>query len=286
MQAGGHALVYGAGLATVVITAGYATRLWLRTFFGQPRSAGAAQAHEPPPRMAAAVLVLAVPSALLGFRRARPGRRPRARRTGPLHAGPGRGDTGAVGGGRGRVRVVGVAAHGRRPGATSSARPGHCSRTRSISTRCRTWWWYARSDALAAAVRRADESGVDGVVEATGRATVRLGGTAGRPAPGQPAPGGGRGPRRCRTARASWRSRSREGGHDRVAGDADRAGARCGRGHRPAGPCRPGRPGGGGDRGRRGLRRERAAARLARPRDRRGSRSTRPGSPGSTCDST
>jgi NADH-quinone oxidoreductase subunit L len=71
-------LVFGAGLATVVVTAWYATRLWLRTFFGVARSAAAgapvpagqppARApHDPPPLMAWPVVGLAVPSALLGF---------------------------------------------------------------------------------------------------------------------------------------------------------------------------------------------------------------------------
>src|SRR5690554_6553811 len=58
------ALVFAAGLATVVVTAWYATRLWLRTFFG-PAASGTG--HEPPPLMAWPVVVLAVPSALLGF---------------------------------------------------------------------------------------------------------------------------------------------------------------------------------------------------------------------------
>jgi NADH-quinone oxidoreductase subunit L len=60
-------LVYGVGLLTVIVTAWYATRLWLRVFFGAPRSAGAEHAHEPPAAMAWPVLVLAVPSALLGL---------------------------------------------------------------------------------------------------------------------------------------------------------------------------------------------------------------------------
>lgn len=60
-------LVYGVGLAGVLVTAWYAGRLWLRTFFGAPRSPGAESAHEPPWPMAVPVLVLAVPSALLGL---------------------------------------------------------------------------------------------------------------------------------------------------------------------------------------------------------------------------
>ncbi|QSB15305.1 NADH-quinone oxidoreductase subunit L [Natronosporangium hydrolyticum] len=58
------ALVFGAGLLTVVITGWYATRLWLRTFFG-PRSR-AAEAHDPPALMTWPLCVLAVPTALLG----------------------------------------------------------------------------------------------------------------------------------------------------------------------------------------------------------------------------
>jgi NADH-quinone oxidoreductase subunit L len=57
-------LVFAAGLATVVVTAWYATRMWLRTFFG-PAASG--PGHEPPPLMAWPVVALAVPSALLGF---------------------------------------------------------------------------------------------------------------------------------------------------------------------------------------------------------------------------
>jgi NADH-quinone oxidoreductase subunit L len=57
-------LVFAAGLTTVVVTAWYATRLWLRTFFGVP--AAAAPAHDPSPLMAWPLVLLAVPTALLG----------------------------------------------------------------------------------------------------------------------------------------------------------------------------------------------------------------------------
>ncbi|HEX5596743.1 MAG TPA: NADH-quinone oxidoreductase subunit L [Micromonosporaceae bacterium] len=60
-------LVYGVGLVGVAVTAGYAVRLWLRTFFGEPRSTAASHADEPPAAMAVPVLALAVPSALLGL---------------------------------------------------------------------------------------------------------------------------------------------------------------------------------------------------------------------------
>jgi NADH-quinone oxidoreductase subunit L len=59
------AVVYWAGLLTVVVTAWYATRLWLRTFFGDPR--GEAHPHEAPALMTVPVVLLAIPSALLGF---------------------------------------------------------------------------------------------------------------------------------------------------------------------------------------------------------------------------
>jgi NADH-quinone oxidoreductase subunit L len=80
-------LVFTAGLMTVVITAWYATRMWLRTFLGAPRAAaprsqegapvqgpavsGAPSskrwvAQDPPPLMLWPLVALAVPSALLG----------------------------------------------------------------------------------------------------------------------------------------------------------------------------------------------------------------------------
>ncbi|MQA96238.1 MAG: NADH-quinone oxidoreductase subunit L [Streptosporangiales bacterium] len=55
-------LVYGALLLTVVITAAYAARAWLRVFFGPP-----VPGHEAPPLMSGPVLVLAVPALVLGF---------------------------------------------------------------------------------------------------------------------------------------------------------------------------------------------------------------------------
>jgi NADH-quinone oxidoreductase subunit L len=58
-------LVVLAALATIALTAWYATRLWLRTFFGDYR--GAAHPHDPPVLMRWPVLLLAVPAGLLGF---------------------------------------------------------------------------------------------------------------------------------------------------------------------------------------------------------------------------
>ena len=58
-------LVLAAGLVTVAVTAAYATRLWLMTFFGDRR--GAVAAHEPAPAMRWTIVLLAVPAALLGL---------------------------------------------------------------------------------------------------------------------------------------------------------------------------------------------------------------------------
>jgi NADH-quinone oxidoreductase subunit L len=72
-------LVWIAALAGVAITAWYATRLLLRTFFGTPR-AGAdddvlrpATPHDPPALMRWPVVLLAIPSAVLGLAAYLPG---------------------------------------------------------------------------------------------------------------------------------------------------------------------------------------------------------------------
>ncbi|MFF3442131.1 NADH-quinone oxidoreductase subunit L [Streptosporangium sp. NPDC002721] len=80
-------LLYGCALATVAVTGAYATRAWLRTFFGQrapqaelqPEPASSAPhavhsphhtaVHEAPATMRWPILVLAVPALLLGFAR-------------------------------------------------------------------------------------------------------------------------------------------------------------------------------------------------------------------------
>ncbi|MBO2451371.1 NADH-quinone oxidoreductase subunit L [Actinomadura barringtoniae] len=58
-------LIYIGLLVTVALTAAYAMRLWLMTFFGEPR--GSYDTHDAPWLMTGTVAVLAVPSALLGF---------------------------------------------------------------------------------------------------------------------------------------------------------------------------------------------------------------------------
>jgi NADH-quinone oxidoreductase subunit L len=57
--------VLGCALLTVAVTAGYATRAWLLTFFGPERSKAAI--HEAPPVMYLPLLALAVPALLLGL---------------------------------------------------------------------------------------------------------------------------------------------------------------------------------------------------------------------------
>ena len=56
-----------AGLAAVVLTAFYMTRLVAETFFGQPRSANAEHAHESPAVMTVPLVLLAVCAIALGF---------------------------------------------------------------------------------------------------------------------------------------------------------------------------------------------------------------------------
>ncbi|MEV5825746.1 NADH-quinone oxidoreductase subunit L [Spirillospora sp. NPDC052242] len=58
-------LVYLGLLLTIALTAAYATRTWLMTFFGEPR--GTHDAREPSKIMSWTVAALAVPAAVLGF---------------------------------------------------------------------------------------------------------------------------------------------------------------------------------------------------------------------------
>ncbi|MDQ1675762.1 MAG: NADH-quinone oxidoreductase subunit [Actinomycetota bacterium] len=55
-----------AGIVTAALTGAYATRLWLRTFFG-PQHVATAAAGDPPWSMRAPLVVLAVPTVLLGL---------------------------------------------------------------------------------------------------------------------------------------------------------------------------------------------------------------------------
>ncbi len=65
--------VLASGLATVLVTAAYVTRMWLRAFFGPPQlpEPGVARPHDPPLLMALPLVVLAAPAGLLGLAYAR-----------------------------------------------------------------------------------------------------------------------------------------------------------------------------------------------------------------------
>jgi len=195
----GH-LLYASGLATVVVTAWYATRLWLRTFFGAPRSDAAAHPHEAPPLMSVPVALLAVPSALLGFAAFLSGFGDRL--VMPLPAEWVGEYSGTAAGGPAVVREAVELVHvgpalawpllclaagslgawlvWRRDRAADPARV--LGPVRPVFANA--FYLDAVQDALvvrpalgfARAVRRADESIVDGAVEGTGRGTLSLGG--------------------------------------------------------------------------------------------------------------
>jgi NADH-quinone oxidoreductase subunit L len=200
------ALVFGSGLATVVVTAWYATRLWLRTFLGARRAgspdavpARHAAAHDPPGAMLWPVVALAVPSALLGlagFAEAFP----RWLRTPEAGGWAGEYPPGApvpqpVTGEETLVHIgafmvvplvavaLGVAGAWllwRRDTAADPARA--LGRLRQVLARgfyldeVQAALVVRPAYALARAVRRGDESVVDGAVEGTGRGAVSLGG--------------------------------------------------------------------------------------------------------------
>ncbi|MEU8259871.1 NADH-quinone oxidoreductase subunit L [Micromonospora sp. NPDC048999] len=180
-------LVWLAGLLGVAVTAWYATRLLLRTFFGAPRSP-LVQPHDPPGLMRWPVLLLAVPAALLGL----------AAFWGPflsrIYASAteaeltGFGVDSLVHGG-GAVLLpfvlllvgAGVAWAGwRRDPAADPAR--FLGPLRPVFARAfrlddvQHALVVRPTTALAQAVRTGDEHGVDGLVEGSGRAAVRLGG--------------------------------------------------------------------------------------------------------------
>lgn len=176
-------LVFAAGLATVVITAWYATRLWLRTFFGASRSE--LTAHDPPSLMAWPVVALAVPSGLLGLVALSDGFV--ARLGAPVPAEPVLADQALVHAGGFVLLPLAAVALGiaaawlvwRREPAADPARA--LGQLRPVFER--GFYLDDAQDrlvvrpvlALARVVRRTDETVVDGAVEGTGRGTVSLG---------------------------------------------------------------------------------------------------------------
>ncbi|MEN3306044.1 MAG: NADH-quinone oxidoreductase subunit [Micromonosporaceae bacterium] len=166
-------LVWLAGLATALVTAWYATRLWLRVFFGTPRAGTAA--HDAPPLMRWPVVALAVPSALLGFA-GLDGAFARRLGTDSLVSF----DALAVLPLACLVAGAGLAwwAWRRAPATDPVSALG-----RAVPVFANAFYLDAVQDAavvrpalaLARVVRRSDESIVDGTVEATGHGAVRLG---------------------------------------------------------------------------------------------------------------
>jgi NADH-quinone oxidoreductase subunit L len=71
LESGKHNGVAMFGLIVGIIAAGltafYGMRMWMLAFWGQPRSEEAAHAHESPPTMTLPLIVLAIPSVLLGW---------------------------------------------------------------------------------------------------------------------------------------------------------------------------------------------------------------------------
>jgi NADH-quinone oxidoreductase subunit L len=171
-------LVWLTALVTVLVTAWYATRLWLRTFFGPARGGG--HPHEAGPVMLAPVVVLAVPAALLGLAGLAPAFAHRLGAAAPVHvnaatipplvclvAGV----------------LLGWALWRRDPAADPALALG-----RAAPVFANAFYLDAVQHAavvrpvlrLAALARRYDASLVDGAVEATGRRTVSMGGAVGR----------------------------------------------------------------------------------------------------------
>jgi NADH-quinone oxidoreductase subunit L len=173
-------LVWLSAVLTVAVTGWYATRLWLRTFFGAPRDPAAEHPHRPPWAMTVPVVALAVPSALLGFAGLAPGFVHRVGFDRPVHL------TAAQAVPLVLV-VVGVLAAWlpwrRDPGADPARALGPARPVLAAA-----FYLDAVQEALvvrpvaalAWAMRRTDETIVDGAVEATGRGAVDLGTLLGR----------------------------------------------------------------------------------------------------------
>ncbi len=164
-----------AGLATVGITGWYATRLWLRVFFG----AATGPAHDPPPLMRWPLLVLAVPSALLGLIVQFAGSSFLAWLA-PGNTPPG--ELGAID----WVSIAALAVVAL--GAVGAWRAWRRGTDPVPAVLANAFYVDAVQDAvvvrpvlaLASAVRRTDESFVDGAVESTGGGALGLGGVIAR----------------------------------------------------------------------------------------------------------
>jgi NADH-quinone oxidoreductase subunit L len=171
-------LVLVIGMITAALTAWYATRLWLRTFFGAYRG-GDGQPHDPPALMRWPVLILTIPAALLGFA----GLSDAFRRTlaGGLSADvPVFGDATAISVVMVALGVFGAWALWRRDTAADPARA--LGPARPVFDNA--FYLDAVQNALvvrpvyaiASLVSRGDAAIVDGAVEGIGTSTMRIGG--------------------------------------------------------------------------------------------------------------
>jgi NADH-quinone oxidoreductase subunit L len=157
-----------AGLGTVAVTGWYATRLWLRVFFGTPAGVGA---HDPPALMRWPLIVLAVPAAALGLVV-----------QGFASAFFGWLQPGAAPGGFDWVSAVALLLAG--VGGLGAWRAWRRGVDIAPAVLANGFYLDAAQDALvvrpvfalARAVRRTDESIVDGAVEGTGSGAFGLGG--------------------------------------------------------------------------------------------------------------
>jgi NADH-quinone oxidoreductase subunit L len=160
-----------AGLVTVGITGWYATRLWLRVFFGPTPVPG----HDPPPLMRWPLIVLAIPSAVLGL--------VVASVSGPFLRWMADGSTFA---GFDWISVVALVLA--LAGGAGAWRVWRAGADPAPAVLANAFYLDAVQDAvvvrpvlaLASVVRRADQSLVDGAVESTGRGAVGLGGIVAR----------------------------------------------------------------------------------------------------------
>ncbi|MEU6739429.1 NADH-quinone oxidoreductase subunit 5 family protein [Streptosporangium sandarakinum] len=180
-------LLYGCALATVAVTGAYATRAWLRTFFGERALSGlpgtaapepapsaipeptsepapSAAVHEAPPVMRWPIIVLAVPALLLGL-------------PGALHIHWGTAVLSVALAllGAGAVHAVWRADPRRDPARLLGPLRGPCERAFSVDALYRAV--FVRPTLLLAyVVARADGSVVDGAVRGSGRTVTGLAG--------------------------------------------------------------------------------------------------------------
>ncbi|MBG0813871.1 NADH-quinone oxidoreductase subunit L [Planomonospora sp. ID82291] len=167
-------LLYGSALATVAVTGAYATRAWLRTFFGErpavalpepaPGTAHVIDVHEAPATMRRPILVLAVPALLLGFAGAA-----------GVHWGTAALSVAVTLLGAGAVYAVWRSDPQSDPARMLGPFRGACERAFSVDSAYRALF-VGPFLALAGLVVRTDDRAVDGAVRGSGRAALGLSG--------------------------------------------------------------------------------------------------------------